>query len=62
VVLCNDTGEKYLDSVFDDDWLRARGVLDEPAHRRVERWFDTYATSVEVAAADEQTHPLMAIA
>jgi len=55
VVLCNDTGEKYLDSVFDDEWLRARGVLDELAHRRVERWLDTYAASVVVAASDELT-------
>lgn len=52
VVLCNDTGEKYLDSVYDDDWLRARGVLDELAHRRVERWFTSYAVSVQVAACD----------
>ncbi|TDD62727.1 cysteine synthase family protein [Kribbella antibiotica] len=52
VVLCNDTGEKYLDSVFDDEWLRARGVLDELAHRRVERWFTTYEASVRVATRD----------
>lgn len=52
VVLCNDTGEKYLDSVYDNDWLRERGVLDELAHRRVERWFTTYAVSVRVAARD----------
>jgi cystathionine beta-synthase len=58
VVLCNDTGEKYLDSVYDDGWLRARGVLDELAHRRVERWFDTYAASVQVAAGDGLTRPL----
>lgn len=30
VVLVCDGGEKYLDSVFDDDWLRERGLL-EPA-------------------------------
>ncbi|MFD8495760.1 PLP-dependent cysteine synthase family protein [Amycolatopsis sp. NPDC059657] len=52
VVLCNDAGEKYLDSVYDDEWLRARGVLDELAHRRVERWFTTYAVSVRVAERD----------
>jgi len=52
VVLCNDSGEKYLDSVYDDDWLRARGVLDELAHRRVERWFTTYDVSIRVAARD----------
>ena len=47
VVLCNDTGEKYLDSVYDDDWLRQRDVLDELAHRRVERWFATYEASFD---------------
>lgn len=52
VVLCNDAGEKYLDSVYDDDWLRERGVLDDLAHRRVERWFTTYAVSVQLANRD----------
>ncbi|MDF0531936.1 cysteine synthase family protein [Tsukamurella sp. 8F] len=52
VVLCNDAGEKYLDSVYDDDWLAARGVLDEPAHRRVRRWLNAYDESVRVADDD----------
>lgn len=29
VVLVCDGGEKYLDSVFDDDWMRARHLLDD---------------------------------
>ncbi|MBW4721516.1 PLP-dependent cysteine synthase family protein [Saccharothrix obliqua] len=58
VVLANDAGEKYLDSVYDDDWLRARGVLDELAHRRVERWFTTYAASVRVAAREAWPTPV----
>ncbi|WP_019202905.1 PLP-dependent cysteine synthase family protein [Tsukamurella sp. 1534] len=52
VVLCNDAGEKYLDSVYDDDWLRERGVFDELAHRRVHRWFAAYDESVRAAARD----------
>jgi cystathionine beta-synthase len=58
VVLCNDAGEKYLDSVYDDGWLRERGVLDELAHRRVERWFTTYDVSVRVAERDRWTVPV----
>ncbi|WP_406636035.1 PLP-dependent cysteine synthase family protein [Amycolatopsis sp. WGS_07] len=58
VVLCNDAGEKYLDSVYDDEWLRERGVLDELAHRRVERWFTAYEASVGVAAQDAWSVPV----
>ncbi|GAB20677.1 cystathionine beta-synthase [Gordonia effusa NBRC 100432] len=54
VVLCNDAGEKYLASVFDVEWLRERGVYDEPAHRRVDRWLSAYADSVRVAQQDQQ--------
>ena len=50
VVLCNDAGEKYLNSVYDDDWLLERDVLDELAHRRVRRWFSIYDRSVEGAS------------
>lgn len=52
VVLCSDAGEKYLDTVFDDDWLRAHGVFDELAQRRVDRWLHTYADSVRIARRD----------
>lgn len=58
VVLSNDSGEKYLDSVFNDAWLRERGVLDELAHRRVERWFTTYDASIRAAARDRVTVPM----
>lgn len=57
VVLCNDAGEKYLDSVYDDGWLRDREVLDELAQRRVERWFTTYAVSVRIAARRTRSAP-----
>ncbi|MBB5916212.1 cystathionine beta-synthase [Nocardia transvalensis] len=52
VVLVCDAGEKYLDSIYDDDWLRARDLLDEAAHRRTQRLLDAYADSVGIAAAD----------
>lgn len=35
VALLNDGGEKYLDTVFDDDWMRARDLLDPAAERQV---------------------------
>ncbi|WP_443058240.1 hypothetical protein [Streptomyces sp. NBC_00820] len=31
VALINDGGEKYLDTVFDDDWMEAHGLLDPDA-------------------------------
>ncbi|MEV5650656.1 cysteine synthase family protein [Nocardia sp. NPDC052254] len=52
VVLVCDAGEKYLDSIYDDDWLRDRRLLDEAAHRRLHRLLNAYADSVGIAAAD----------
>ncbi|AHH17937.1 putative cysteine synthase [Nocardia nova SH22a] len=52
VVLVCDAGEKYLDTMYDDDWLRARELLDEAAHRRLHRLLQAYADSVDIAAAD----------
>ncbi|MET8749606.1 cysteine synthase family protein [Streptomyces sp. NPDC004667] len=36
VALVNDGGEKYMDTVFNDDWMRARGLLDPEAEREIE--------------------------
>ncbi|MFF6807493.1 pyridoxal-phosphate dependent enzyme [Streptomyces sp. NPDC012616] len=36
VALINDGGEKYMDTVFDDDWMAARGLLSPTAEREVE--------------------------
>lgn len=36
VALVNDGGEKYMDTVFDDDWMRARGLLDPEVEREIE--------------------------
>ena len=35
VALICDAGEKYLDSVFDDDWMRTRELLDPAAEAEV---------------------------
>ena len=39
VVLVCDGGEKYLDSVFDDDWMRARNLLDDSISRELDPIF-----------------------
>ncbi|MFE0133586.1 cysteine synthase family protein [Streptomyces sp. NPDC059037] len=36
VALVNDGGEKYLDTVFNDSWMQARGLLDPAAEREIE--------------------------
>ncbi|CUW31540.1 MULTISPECIES: cysteine synthase family protein [Streptomyces] len=36
VALVNDGGEKYLDTVFDDDWMAARDLLSPGVERAVE--------------------------
>ncbi|BAC73327.1 cysteine synthase [Streptomyces avermitilis] len=36
VALINDGGEKYMDTVFNDDWMRARDLLDPAAEREVD--------------------------
>jgi cystathionine beta-synthase len=41
-IIC-DAGEKYLDTVFDDEWMRARDLLDPAAERQVEQVLDEYA-------------------
>ncbi|MFE4454809.1 cysteine synthase family protein [Streptomyces sp. NPDC056796] len=35
VALVNDGGEKYMDTVFDDDWMKARGLLDPSAEQDI---------------------------
>ncbi|MFK4259986.1 PLP-dependent cysteine synthase family protein [Agrobacterium tumefaciens] len=50
VVLVCDAGEKYLDTVYNDDWLQERQLLSEPAHRRINRMFEAYRESIRMAA------------
>ncbi|MCK7616032.1 PLP-dependent cysteine synthase family protein [Roseibium sediminicola] len=56
VVLVCDAGEKYLDSVFNDDWLMERHLLDETAHQRLSRLIDAYQDSIRLSS-----EPLIAI-
>jgi len=52
VVLACDAGEKYLDTIYDDDWLAARDLLDHAAHHRFHRLLGAYADSVGIAERD----------
>ncbi|MDF2260845.1 cysteine synthase family protein [Streptantibioticus ferralitis] len=36
VALVNDGGEKYLDTVFDDDWMNARNLIDPAVDREID--------------------------
>jgi cystathionine beta-synthase len=36
VALVNDGGEKYMDTVFDDDWMNARNLIDPAVERHVD--------------------------
>lgn len=40
VAFVNDGGEKYLDTVFDDDWMTTRGLLDTSTQKRVDTLLD----------------------
>lgn len=52
VVLVCDAGEKYLDTVYDEEWLVARGLYDEAAQRRIGRLFAAYDESLRLAEFD----------
>lgn len=36
VALVNDGGEKYMDTVFNDDWMKARSLIDPDIEREVD--------------------------
>ncbi|HZB32026.1 MAG TPA: cysteine synthase family protein [Streptosporangiaceae bacterium] len=36
VALVNDGGDKYLDTVFNDDWMNARDLLDDDVDREID--------------------------
>ncbi|MFI9510996.1 PLP-dependent cysteine synthase family protein [Nocardia sp. NPDC052566] len=55
VVLVCDAGEKYLDTVYDEQWLIDRGVYDQAAHQRMIRLLRAYDESVRLAALDTAT-------
>ncbi|RJO75879.1 cysteine synthase family protein [Nocardia panacis] len=43
VTLVCDGGEKYMDTVFDDDWMRERDLLDAETEREVRELLDRHA-------------------
>ncbi|WP_245914041.1 PLP-dependent cysteine synthase family protein [Nocardia fluminea] len=47
VTIVCDGGEKYLDTIFNDDWMRAKNLLDPGAEGEVEQLLDGYAREVE---------------
>jgi cystathionine beta-synthase len=36
VALVNDGGEKYMDTVFNDDWMTARDLIDPAVEREID--------------------------
>jgi len=45
VALVNDGGEKYMDTVFDDDWMSARDLIDPAAEREIDELLTTLRES-----------------
>ncbi|MFK4826130.1 PLP-dependent cysteine synthase family protein [Paenochrobactrum sp. BZR 588] len=50
VVLVCDAGEKYLDSFYNDDWLRQRNLLDKQTEQRLHQLLDSYQASLKLPA------------
>jgi cystathionine beta-synthase len=57
VTLVCDAGEKYLDTIFNDDWMRARNLLDLGVEQRVEHLLGALSSAgtPEVAKAGSGT-------
>ncbi|MFC9998817.1 PLP-dependent cysteine synthase family protein [Nocardia sp. NPDC127526] len=53
-IVC-DGGEKYLDTVFDDDWMSDRDLLDAETEQRVAELLDRYRPAHRGAAAPATT-------
>jgi cystathionine beta-synthase len=43
VTIVCDGGEKYLDTIFDDDWMSDRDLLDQATELEVLALLDRYA-------------------
>lgn len=50
VVLVCDAGEKYLDTIYNDAWLRERNLLSESTQLSVHQLFDAYKDSILLAS------------
>jgi cystathionine beta-synthase len=55
VTLVCDAGEKYLDTVFDDNWMRQRDLLDPATEQQVQHLLDTYASSAHTPRGNVET-------
>lgn len=45
VTLVCDAGEKYLDTIYNDDWMRERDLFDPVADQQIQQLLDEYAGS-----------------
>lgn len=52
VTLVCDAGEKYLDTVFDDDWMCERDLLDPVADEEITRLLERYGRSVRARGSE----------
>lgn len=52
VVLVSDAGEKYLDTLFDKDWLSERGLYDPECEGSVERSLEALAVATGRAGGE----------
>jgi cystathionine beta-synthase len=52
VVLVSDAGEKYLDTVFDENWLEERGLYDPECEKTVHRRLEALAPSTSRAGGE----------
>ncbi|AEB28564.1 PLP-dependent cysteine synthase family protein [Francisella hispaniensis] len=50
VVLACDAGEKYLDTIYNDEWLRERSLLSESRQLFISQLFDAYQDSILLAS------------
>ncbi|NLU75578.1 cysteine synthase family protein [Streptomyces sp. HNM0575] len=57
VTLICDAGEKYLDTVFDDEWMSERGLLDPAVDEELNRLYDGYAGPVPTFPGKEMREP-----
>lgn len=55
VSIIGDSGEKYLDTVFDDDWMSDRDLLDAETERKVDAMLDRFSTARGYPAANTRS-------
>ncbi|MDK8728173.1 hypothetical protein QP838_10715 [Corynebacterium amycolatum] len=53
VVIVCDAGEKYLDTIFDTDWLQKNHLYSEVMERQVSRMLRAYGDSRAIANSFE---------